>query len=201
MLDALRAQGDVDAASDDLFGPVKRRAGRKLNHADEVALVLLGDEAGRRPCKLDARNADEPHIDHEHHSARAHEAASQASVTEGEPLEAAIEAIEGAVEQAARRPDLRTVARYMRLEEHGAEGWAQRQRDEAGDDGRGRDRHGELTEEQPRDAGDEGGWYKHGAERQRNRDQRTADLVHRVMRRLCGGHSGADVAFDVLDDD
>ena len=80
--------------------------GGKLNHADEVALVLLGDEAGRRPCKLDARNADEPHIDHEHDSARAHEAAGQASVTEGEPLEAAIEAIESPAEQAPR-PDMR----------------------------------------------------------------------------------------------
>ena len=49
MLDALRPQNDVDAASDDLLGPVQCRAGRQLNDVDQIALVLLGDEAGRRP--------------------------------------------------------------------------------------------------------------------------------------------------------
>ena len=48
MLDALRSQNDVDAAPDELLGPVQGRTGRKLNEVDEVALVLLGDEAGRR---------------------------------------------------------------------------------------------------------------------------------------------------------
>ena len=48
MLDALRPQNDVDAAPDELLGPVQGRTGRKLNDVDEVALVLLGDEAGRR---------------------------------------------------------------------------------------------------------------------------------------------------------
>src|SRR2546429_9559000 len=65
----------------------------------------------------------------------------------------------------------------MRLEEHGAECGAERQRDEAGDHCRGRDRHRELTEEQPGDAGDEGGRHEDGAEREGDRDQRPADFV------------------------
>ena len=48
MLDTLSTENDVDAAPDDLLGPVQGRTGRKLNEVDEVALVLLGDEAGRR---------------------------------------------------------------------------------------------------------------------------------------------------------
>ena len=89
----------------------------------------------------------------------------------------------------------------VRLEEHGAEGRAERQRDEAGDDRRCRDRHRELTEEQSGDAGKEGGWHEDGAERERNRDQRPADFVHRPMGCLRGRHAVAHVALDVFDDD
>src|SRR5215831_11845388 len=65
----------------------------------------------------------------------------------------------------------------MRFEEHGAERRAEGQRDEARNDGRGRDRHRELTEEQSRDAGEEGRRHENGAEREGDRDQRPADFV------------------------
>ena len=89
----------------------------------------------------------------------------------------------------------------MRLEEHGAERGAERQRDEAGDHCRGRDRHRELTEEQPGDAGDEGGRHEDGAQREGDRDQRPADFVHRPMGCLQGRHAVAHVALDVFNDD
>src|SRR5215475_6947493 len=89
----------------------------------------------------------------------------------------------------------------MRFEEHGAEGRAERQRDEAGDDRRGRDRHRELTEEQSGDAGDKGSWHEDGAEREGDRDQRPADFVHRPMGCLQGRHAVAHVALDIFDDD
>ena len=57
------------AAPDDLLGPVQGRTRRKLNEGDEVALVLFRDEAGRRLRELDAGNADQPDIDHEHDDA------------------------------------------------------------------------------------------------------------------------------------
>src|ERR1700758_2816216 len=99
MLDALRPQNDVDTALDDLFSPVQGGAGRQLNNVDQVALVLLGDEAGRRARELDAGNADQPRIDHEHDAGAAHEPASQAAVAGREPVEAPIEAIESPVQQ------------------------------------------------------------------------------------------------------
>src|SRR5262245_15244983 len=97
MLDALRSQNDVDAAPDDLLRPVQRRTGRKLNEVNEVALVLLGDEAGRRLRELDAGNADQPRIHHQHDAGSAHESFRHVSITERESVEAAIEAIKGPV--------------------------------------------------------------------------------------------------------
>src|SRR6516164_5385636 len=75
----------------------------------------------------------------------------------------------------------------MRLEEHGAEGRAERQRDEAGDHCRGRDRHRELTEEQPGDAGDEGGRHEDGAQCEGDRDQRPPPTSSIVRWAACKG--------------
>src|SRR6516225_7665711 len=88
----------------------------------------------------------------------------------------------------------------MRLEQHGAQGRAERQRDKAGDDRRGRNRHRELTEEQSGDAGEEGSWHEDGAKRQCDRYQRAADFVHRSMGGFQWRHSGAYIALDVFDD-
>src|SRR6516225_394435 len=89
----------------------------------------------------------------------------------------------------------------MRLEQRGAQGRTERQRDKAGDDRRGRNRHRELTEEQSGDASEEGRWNEYGAERQCDRYQRAADFVHRSMGRFKWGQSGAHIALDVFDDD
>src|SRR5215472_7654990 len=89
----------------------------------------------------------------------------------------------------------------MRLEEHGAERRAERQRDKAGDDRRGGNRNRELTEEQSGDAGEEGRWHEYRAERQCDRYQCAADFVHRSMGRFKWWHSGAHIALDVFDHD
>src|SRR3954453_1984607 len=97
MLDALRWQNDVDAALDDLLRPVQRRTGRKLNEVDEVALVLLRDEAGRRLRELDAGSADQCGIDHQHDGGSAHESTRQTPVAERESVEPTIKASESPV--------------------------------------------------------------------------------------------------------
>src|SRR5215813_7621949 len=89
----------------------------------------------------------------------------------------------------------------MRLEQHGAQGRAECQRDKARDDRRGRNRHRELTEEQSGDASEEGRWHEYGAERQCDRYQRPADFVHRLMGGFKWGHSRAHIALHVFDDD
>src|SRR5215467_5103856 len=89
----------------------------------------------------------------------------------------------------------------MRLEQHGAQGRAECQRDKARDDRRGRNRHRELTEEQSGDASEEGRWHEYGAERQCDRYQRPADFVHRSMGCFKWGNSGAHIALHVFDHD
>src|SRR5215510_8353478 len=118
MLDALRSQNDVDTAPDNLLGPIQCRTGRKLNDVDEVALVLLRDEAGRCLREFDTGNADQPHIHHEHDGGSAHESTRQVPVAEREPVEAPIEAIESAVEQASRQAVACEIMLVMRLEQH-----------------------------------------------------------------------------------
>src|SRR6516165_4702683 len=201
MLDAIRSQNDIGSASDDLLGPIQCRAGRQLNDVDQIALVLFGDEAGGRLVEFEAGNRDQPDIDHEHDGATAHKSSRQAPITEGEPLKAAIEAVEYGVQQPLRPVGMRVVMDEMRLEQRGAQRWAKRQRDEAGDHRRGGNRHRELAEEQSGDAGDEGRRHEHGAEGQRDRDQRAADFVHRSMGRVRGRHAVAHVALDVFDHD
>src|SRR6516162_11096214 len=97
MFDAPRSQNDVVSPADDVLGPVQRRAGRQLNDIDQVALVLFGDEAGRRLVEFKAGNGDQPDIDHEHDRAGAHKSSRQGPIAEGEPFKAAIEAIKYSV--------------------------------------------------------------------------------------------------------
>ena len=54
-----------------------------------------------------AGNADQPDIDHEHDGESAHESTRQVSVAGGEPVEAAIEAIEAGMQQPPARPGAR----------------------------------------------------------------------------------------------
>ena len=88
---------------------------------------------------------------------------------------------------------------FVGLQEKGAERRAQRERDEAGDRRGGRDRHGKLTEELARDAGNEGGGDEHRGQHQRDREERVAHLVHGLVRRLPRAHAESEVALDVLD--
>jgi hypothetical protein len=89
----------------------------------------------------------------------------------------------------------------VRLEQQRAQSGAQCQRHKTGDHRRGRDRHGELTKELPGDARQKGRWHEHGTQRQGDRDEGAADLVHRSMRRLLWQHPRFDVALDILDHD
>ncbi len=198
MFDAARGQRDVGDLAHHLLGALERRARRQLDHGDQVALVLLGDEAGGRARELDARHCDQRDVDRQHHGQAAHQAARDVAVAERDPFEAAIEARETGIEEARDASATASLVAVVRLEQHRAQRRAQRQRDEAGDHRRGRDGHRELPEEQARDAAQEGRGHEHRAQRQRDRQQRAAHLVHGAVRRLDGRHAGAHVALDVL---
>ena len=93
------------------------------------------------------------------------------------------------------------MAWFMLLEEHRAESGTERERGEARDQRRGGNRDRKLAKEQAGYPGEKRRWHEHGAQRQRNRDQRSADLVHGDMGGLGGSHSTLQVAFDILDHD
>ena len=89
----------------------------------------------------------------------------------------------------------------MRLEQNGAQRWAERKRHEAGNDRRSRYRDRELAEELARDAGNEGCGNEHGRQHNGNGDQGAADLVHRLVRGIARRQAALQISFDVLDDD
>ena len=125
----------------------------------------------------------------------------QTAIGVRQPIEAAIEALEARPKNATWPGGTRLMGRLIRLEKDRAQSGTECQRDKAGDHGRGRDRDRELAKELARDAREEGGRDEHRTQRQRNRDQRAADLVHRHVRSLFGRHPALQVALDVLDHD
>ena len=65
VLDAPCFQGDFGGLFDHRFCTRQRRAGRQLHQADEIALVLLRDEARLRARELPSGEANQPDINHE----------------------------------------------------------------------------------------------------------------------------------------
>ena len=202
MLDAGRLQDDVGRPLHHRLGPFQRGARRQLQHGDQVALVLLRNEPGRRAGELHAGDADQRGIDDQHHRQPAHQSSGDAAVTVGQPVKAAVETREGRRPGSGRaRPARACLVRIVRLEQQRAQRRAKRQRHEAGDHRRGGDGHGELAEELAGNAGQEGRRHEHRAQRQRDRHQRAADLIHRPMRRLRRRHACPDIALDILHHD
>ena len=138
-------------------------------------------------------------VDGEHQRRDPDEGAHQGAVCRGQPVESAVERAEAGVHRPHQQAFLGMPV--VRLQQQRAQRRAQGQRVEGGDDGRGRDRHGELPIELPGDAAEEGGRNEHGGQHERDRDQRGADLVHGDARGLRRRQPLAQLALDVLDDD
>src|SRR6516162_3474168 len=88
----------------------------------------------------------------------------------------------------------------MALKEQRTECWTQSERDETGNDRRGRDGHRELLEEQARNTRNECHRYEDGAECYGNCEQRRTHFVHRLVRRPAGLHARAYVALYIFHD-
>ena len=79
MLDALRLEDDLGRLLHHRVGARQRGAGRQLDDGDQIALVLLRDEAGRRAARTASRSAPiSAGIDDEHHARRSGAAAASA---------------------------------------------------------------------------------------------------------------------------
>ena len=130
-------------------------------------------------AELHASERGQTGVGNQHNDAHADQAAGELTEPVGQPFEAAIEAREEPCDGPCQQEAMRDGAvGLMRQQQYGTERGAERQRDEAGDDRRGGDRNRELAEELARDPRDEGGGDEYRAERQRDGDERAADLVH-----------------------
>src|SRR5262249_51880453 len=106
--------------------------------------------------ELVACEGNQGRIDDENEPRHLNEPARHAAVGLRQPLEAVIEAAESRLEEAGRPGPAYGLAGLKGLEQHRAESGAERERHEAGDHGRSRDRDGELAEKLAGDARDEG---------------------------------------------
>ena len=116
-----------------------------------------------------------------------------------QPVEAGIEIAEEAMHRLF--PPSLLMLLLVRLEQQRAHRRRQRQRHDQRDHGRARDGERELPVELAGNAGDEGGRNEHRAQHERDRDQRAADLVHRLDRGVARTKAPLDIALDILDHD
>ena len=166
-----RLQDDVVHFAHHRIGALEARTRRQEDDDGLVANVLFGDEAGRHSRHLEAGEADQADIEHGHDGGRPDETAGHLAVARRQPFETGVEAAEESPCQIRLMPrGLRGLV--VRLQQHRAERRAQGQGDDDRDDRRGGDGRRELSEEQARDAADEGGRNEHGAQRQRDGDER-----------------------------
>ena len=116
----------------------------------------------------------------------------------GEAAEAPVEPVEEAVDPAE---DARPGGRPL-FQKHCAHRRAQCERGETGDGDGDNDGDGELLVKLPRGPRQEGGGYKDGGHDEDDRDERAADLLHRLDGRLLRREATLlHVPLDVLDDD
>ena len=199
--DARCLQSDVADATYDFFGAIERCRIRQLNHRHDVLLVLDRDEAFRHDLEHDVgqhqqagENAHRDGLVREHAPHAAH-------VLRAGSIEELIEAAEESAEHAIHAARERIRLRSMRLEQQGRQCRTQRERIDRRDHGRDRDRQRELLVELTGESRDERDRCKHGHQHQRDRNDRAADFLHRLVGGLARRESRFDVALDVLHDD
>ena len=100
MPNARRLAGNRFDAVHDIVGPADGRCIGQLHVDQQIALVLLGDELGRRAREAEISQPDEADIDDKHDRTRAQKPADEAGITLVRGVETAIER----GEESAERP-------------------------------------------------------------------------------------------------
>ena len=97
--DALGFQGDLAELGHEAVRAFQARAVGKLHVDDQIALVLIGDEALGHDLEAQAGHGQQPAVDHQQDERHAEQAADQEAVAAGEPVEDPVEAAQELVEQ------------------------------------------------------------------------------------------------------
>ena len=155
----------------------------------------------RHILEPEQRETDEPGVDGEREAPAPDDARHGAAVALRASLEHPVEGTEEPAEPAIEHAGQPVPWRPAGLEQDGAQCGTQRQRVHGGNDRRERDRQRELAIELAREAAQERHRHEHGTQHQTDRDDRTADLFHRLVGRISRREAGLDIPLDVLDDD
>ena len=207
-----KAADDVVILADDGFGAAgqrvgvgQRRARRGLHDDDQVALVLLGNEAGGN-VQVDPGGAAQPgEEDGQQQVAQPQRSVDGACVGAGEPADRGVGPVDEGGEGArnlgtAQEVELIGTVR-LATQEQGSQGWRKRQRIEGRNgDGEG-DGQRKLAIENAGGAREEGNRHKNRNQNQRGGDDGAGHLAHGARSGLVRiGVLHGDVALDVLDD-
>ena len=179
----------------DFQGALARCAGRELDHADEVALVLVGQEAAGQFSEQPAGGAEDREVDDQPAPGATEHRAGAGEVAFHGRGEAAIEHAQYAVGRH------QVIAARLVLEQSGAQGRRQRQGEQRREAHGQHQGDGELTVDGAGGAAEEGHRHEHGRQHQGDGDDGADDLVHGLAR----GFAWRQVllahdALDVFDD-
>jgi len=166
-------------------------ARRQLDHADEVALVLLGQEASRQAH-------EQPGDAEQDGTVYGQPAARPRNHVRDAGLVAADAGAEDAVEEAEEAGGRQQLFARRVLEQRRAHGRRQGQRHEGREDHGQHQRHGELAVDGAYRTAEESHGHEHGAQHQGDADHCGIDLAHGLDGRLAwrqalGGHDPLDV--------
>ena len=124
---AVDGKGCLADPSHDGVGARKRCAVGQLGGHDEVALVLLGDEAGGHQIEAGFRGDEQPGIEQEHQEAHPNKPPDDRAVEITRPGEDAIEGDKQPAKGQVHQPGDEAPRRISRLEEQAAEGRRERE--------------------------------------------------------------------------
>ena len=159
---------------------------------DQIALVLVRQESGRHARQRPDCDADQNEREDHHRAAATRHRADQPHVA---ALREPIDGVEAAVKEVA------LFERRRRSQPQRALRRLQGRRVDGADEGCGGDDERKLPIELSGQSRQEGGGDEHRHQHQRDADDRTYQLVHRLLCGLAARHALLDIARDAFDDD
>ena len=168
-------------------GALERGAVRELEAGDEVALILVREEAGGYGPEEEHVRDEERGEDREHEPP-ARQQRADAAVVAGD------QAGEDAVEAAKEGPLVLALPPHQQRAERGGE----RERVEQRDQHRAGHRQTEVAQHLSRGAGQQRDRDEDGAQHERGRHDRAGDLAHRALHRFAARHALPEQPRDVF---
>ena len=102
--DPLVVADDLVGVGHRLFGPLQRGRIGKLDRRQEIALVLVGNEAGRHPAEAPTGQVKQPAVDHQHQQAHAQQFSDRPQVSADGEGKCLVEEPEEPAEQEVETP-------------------------------------------------------------------------------------------------